>query len=59
MSVSYWQGNNFYPRGNPLINLSNAQRELLLTEYQKAIAPQIIKDGVWQDSTTLYVQAGK
>ena len=54
-----WRGQNFYPGGNPLANLSDAQRELLLAEYQKAIAPQLTEDGVWQDSTTLYVQAGK
>ena len=54
-----WRGQNFYPRGNPLADLSDAQRELLLTKYQKAIAPQLTEDGVWQDSTTLYVQARK
>ena len=54
-----WRGQNFYPRGNPLANLSDAQRELLLAKYQKAIAPQLTEDGVWQDSTTLYVQARK
>jgi len=54
-----WRGANFYPRGNPLENLSDAQRELLLAEYQEAIKPQLHKDGVWQDSTTLYVQARK
>ena len=54
-----WRGQNFYPRGNPLENLSDAQRELLLSQSQKAIAPKLVRNDVWQDSTTLYVQAGK
>ena len=54
-----WRGQNFYPRGNPLANLSDVQRELLLVEYRKAIEPELTDDGVWQDSTTLYVQARK
>jgi arsenite methyltransferase len=54
-----WQGQGFFPRGNPLLNLTKAQQELLLVEYQKAISDRFTKDGVWQDSTTLYVQAHK
>ena len=56
---THWHGQGFFPRGNPLTDLTEAQKELLMTEYQKAIAPQLTKDGIWQDSTTLYVKARK
>ena len=58
-STKGWRGENFYPRGNPLINLTDAQKDLLAAEYLKAVEPQLTPDGVWQDSTTLYVQARK
>ena len=29
--------NEFYPRGNPLLNLSQAQKELLQAEFTKAV----------------------
>ncbi|MEO1341203.1 MAG: methyltransferase type 11, partial [Cyanobacteria bacterium J06635_13] len=54
-----WRGDNFYPRGNPLVNLTEAQKDLLSAEYLQAVKPQLTPDGVWQDSTTLYVQARK
>ena len=54
-----WRGDNFYPQGNPLVNLTEAQRDLLSAEYLKAVKPQLTEDGVWQDSTTLYVRAYK
>ena len=49
----------FYPRGNPLLSLSEAQKELLQAEYQKAVDQLIAKQGVWQESTHLYVKAWK
>ena len=54
-----WRGDNFYPRGNPLVNLTEAQKDSLSAEYLKAVKAQSTRDGVWQDSTTLYVQARK
>ncbi|MEL6930071.1 MAG: methyltransferase type 11, partial [Cyanobacteria bacterium J06600_6] len=54
-----WRGDNFYPQGNPLVNLTEAQKDLLAAEYLKVVKPQLTEDGVWQDSTTLYVQARK
>ncbi|MGL5943837.1 MAG: hypothetical protein ACRC2S_26415 [Waterburya sp.] len=54
-----WHGQGFFPRGNPLLNLTEAEKQLLLVEYQKAIADYITDEGVWQDSTTLYVRAYK
>jgi hypothetical protein len=49
----------FYPRGNPLLNLSPAQKELLQAEYQKAVGQLIDDQGVWQESINLYVKAFK
>ncbi|MGK7934886.1 MAG: class I SAM-dependent methyltransferase [Xenococcaceae cyanobacterium] len=49
----------FYPRGNPLLNLSEAQKELLQAEYKKAVDQLIAKKGVWQESINLYVKAWK
>ena len=47
----------FYPRGNPLLNLSETQKELLQAEYKKAVDQLIVEQGVWQESTNLYVKA--
>ena len=49
----------FYPRGNPLSNLPQAQKELLQVEYAKAITQLIAKQGVWQSANNLYVKAYK
>jgi ubiquinone/menaquinone biosynthesis C-methylase UbiE len=49
----------FYPRGNPLLNLSAAQKEILQTEYQKAVDRSIWERGLWQEVTSLYVKARK
>lgn len=49
----------FYPRGNPLLNLSEAQKELLQTEYKKAVDRLIAKQGVWQSAFNWYVKAWK
>ena len=54
-----WDGQDFYPRGNPLLNLSPEKRTILQAEYQIAIANLATEQGVWQDSTTLYVKARK
>ena len=49
----------FYPRGNPLLNLSETQKELLQAEYKKAVEQIIAEKGVWQDATNIYVKARK
>ena len=49
----------FYPRGNPLLDLSEEQKELLQNEYKKAVDKLIVEQGVWQDVTNLYVKARK
>ena len=48
----------FYPRGNPLSDLSEAQKKLLQAEYQKAVE-QLIAEGVWQENYNLYVKTFK
>lgn len=47
----------FYPRGNPLLNLSEEQKELLQAEYRKAVAKSVADKGIWQEATNLYVKA--
>lgn len=56
---SSWDGQDFYPRGNPLLNLSLEQKTILQAEYQKAIAALETDKGIWLDSTTLYIKARK
>ena len=51
--------NEFYPRGNPLLNLSPAQKELLQAEYTKAVDRLIARQGESQEAINLYVKAWK
>ena len=51
--------NEFYPRGNPLLDLSQPQKKLLQAEYSKAVACLIAEQGVWQKAINLYIKAGK
>ncbi|WP_019507311.1 class I SAM-dependent methyltransferase [Pleurocapsa sp. PCC 7319] len=51
--------NEFYPRGNPLSNLSPVQKQLLQVEYIKAVDHLIAETGVWQEANNLYVKAWK
>ena len=49
----------FYPRGNPLLNLSEARKQLLQAQYTKAVEGLIAEQGVWQEAINLYVKASK
>lgn len=49
----------FYPRGNPLLNLPETEKDLLQTEYAKAVEQLIADRGIWQESIHLYVKALK
>ena len=49
----------FYPRGNPLLSLSEARKQLLQAEYTKAIERLIAEQGIWQEAINLYVKAWK
>ena len=51
--------NEFYPRGNPLSDLSEAQKKLLQGEYQKAVEQLIAERGEWRENNNLYVKAYK
>ena len=51
--------NEFYPRGNPLIDLSQTQKQLLQAEYTKAVDRLIAERGEWQDAINIYVKAWK
>lgn len=51
--------NEFYPRGNPLLDLSKAQKQLLQTEYKKAVERLVGDRGIWQEAINLYVKAWK
>ena len=49
----------FYPRGNPLLNLSESQKQLLQAEYKKAVDQLVAEQGIWQEAFSLYVKAWK
>jgi arsenite methyltransferase len=50
---------SFYPRGNPLVNLSGDRLKLLQTEYQQALQQLITEKGIWYDGTTFFVRVRK
>ncbi|MDJ0736841.1 MAG: methyltransferase domain-containing protein [Nostocaceae cyanobacterium] len=52
-----WRGESFYPRGNPLLELSEMELEQLQTEYRTEIQKLATPEGVWLDRTTYYVIA--
>ncbi len=49
----------FYPRGNPLLSLSDTQKQLLQAEYKKAVDELIAEQGIWQEAINLFVKAWK
>lgn len=49
----------FYPRENPLLNLSQTQKQLLQTEFKQAVDRLIAEEGIWQSAINLYVKAKK
>jgi arsenite methyltransferase len=51
--------NSFYPRGNPLANLSGDRLELLQTEYQQALQQLVTEEGIWYDGTTFFIRVRK
>lgn len=54
-----WDGGGFYPRGNPLSQLSQQQLNRLQTEYRAEIERLATNEGVWQDRTIFFVRARK
>ncbi|CAA9583587.1 hypothetical protein AVDCRST_MAG81-3399 [uncultured Synechococcales cyanobacterium] len=55
----WWNGDGFYPRGNPISQLSEHQLEQLQTEFRVEVEQLAVKEGVWQDMTTFFVRARK
>lgn len=49
----------FYPRGNPLAQLSQEQKLQLEKAYRAELTKQATQQGVWEDSTTFFVRARK
>jgi ubiquinone/menaquinone biosynthesis C-methylase UbiE len=49
----------FYLRGNPLLDLSKAQTDLLQAEYKKAVEQLIADQGEWKEDINLYIKARK
>ena len=49
----------FYPRGNPLLNLSETQKQLLQVEFKKAVDLLIAEQGIWQEAINLFIKAWK
>lgn len=54
-----WRGKSFYPRGNPLLELSEVELDRLQAEYQAEIQKLVTTEGVWLDRTTYFVLARK
>ena len=54
-----WRGESFYPRGNPLSQLSEAELDRLQGEYRAELEKLATDKGVWLDRTTYFVIARK
>jgi ubiquinone/menaquinone biosynthesis C-methylase UbiE len=55
----HWRGESFYPRGNPLAQLSETQLDKLQAVYRAEIEKLATPKGVWLDITTYFVTARK
>ena len=49
----------FYPRGNPLKNLSQEQKQQLQAAYKQAVEQSILERGIWLENNNLFVKAYK
>ncbi|MDJ0676118.1 MAG: methyltransferase domain-containing protein [Calothrix sp. MO_167.B42] len=54
-----WRGESFYPRGNPLSQLSEVELDRLQVEYRTKLEKLATNEGVWLDRTTYFVIARK
>lgn len=54
-----WTGSGFYPRGNPLLQLSPEQLARLQSEYRAEVERLVTDKGIWLDTTTFFVRARK
>ncbi|MDJ0617329.1 MAG: methyltransferase domain-containing protein [Calothrix sp. MO_192.B10] len=54
-----WRGESFYPRGNPLVQLTETQLDKLQAEYRAEMEKLATNEGVWLDRTTYFILARK
>ena len=54
-----WAEKHLSPQANPLVNLTDAQKQQLQQAYQKAIDERVTEKGLWCDRSLLYVKAHK
>ena len=54
-----WTEEHLSPQENPLVNLTDVQKQQLQKAYQKAIEEQVTEDGLWCDRSLLFVKARK
>ena len=54
-----WAENHLSPQGNPLVNLTDSQKQQLQEAYQKAIYERVTEKGLWCDRSLLFVKAHK
>ena len=54
-----WAEKHLSPQANPLINLTDAQKQQLHQAYQKAINERVTEKGLWCDRSLLFVRAHK
>ena len=57
--IMSWDGRDFFPRGNPLFNLSTTELAKLQLEYQQEVKKLVTDKGVWLDTTKLFVRSRK
>ena len=54
-----WADNHLSPQANPLVNLTDAQKQQLQEAYQQAIEERVTEKGLWCDRSLLFVKAHK
>ena len=54
-----WAEEHLSPQGNPLVDLTDAQKQQLQKAYQKAIDERVTEKGLWCDRSLLFVKAHK
>ena len=54
-----WAEQHLSPQANPLVNLTDSQKQQLQKAYQAAIEERVTEDGLWCDRSLLFVKAHK
>jgi len=54
-----WAENHLSPQENPLVNLTDVQKQQLQSAYQREIDKRVTEKGLWRDRTALFVKAHK